>query len=208
MSSFKRRAPSTAQTPAGTRLSAHNSSVLHSTGLASIDDLLGGGLPLGSVLLVGEDSETSYARLLLKFNVAQCLATLDQHGFVAADDPSSLVEKLMARDGDGPAAKTADSDDEGQRAAADDKLKIAFRYEGLKKFQTSVGEPSTARPSSSSPGLDTYCSTFDISKTYSLSSTDRERLHLFDLASVHEDLCPYTSVLKSIESVIRQGGYE
>lgn len=144
MSSFKRRIPSSALS--GTKPSPYNSLPLLSTGLSSLDDLLGGGLPLSSSLLIQSDQVTSYAELLLKFFVAQGLeckhdviivgSSLDNGG------PQQLSETLMDIDG-GPVTGQEEEADEGEDAAAkNEKLKIAFRYEGMKKHATTVEAPA------------------------------------------------------------------
>ena len=148
MSSFKRRVPSSALP--GTKPSPYNSLPLLSTGLSSLDDLLGGGLPLSSSLLIKSDEITSYAELLLKFYIAQGLeckhdiivvgSSLDHEG------PRNLVESLMDIDGGPVAGQDQEEADEGDVAtdtsANNDKLKIAFRYQGMKKHATTVEAPA------------------------------------------------------------------
>ncbi|KAI8805438.1 Elongator complex protein 4 [Cladochytrium replicatum] len=90
--------------PFGTRPSLHASVPLVSTGIASLDEVLGGGLPLGNVLLIKEDRITGYSSLLLKYFIAQGI-TLDglpnthggHHMLVASsdNDPNELLEGLM-----------------------------------------------------------------------------------------------------------------
>ncbi|KAH9251311.1 hypothetical protein BSLG_000789 [Batrachochytrium salamandrivorans] len=72
---------STSSVPA-TRISAQNGQTLTSTGIPSLDDILGGGMPLGSLLLIKEDRFTGYAMLALKYYLAQGLAS--QHDVLFA----------------------------------------------------------------------------------------------------------------------------
>lgn len=146
MSSFKRRASTT--TIPGTRPSPYNSLPLLSTGLTSLDDLLGGGLPLSSSLLIDSDTPTQYAELLLKFYVAQgveCKQEVVVVGCGLEGGAGEIVKSLMGLEG-GPstAAEGDDSDEEDSTGATkgdEDKLKIAFRYEGMKKHAVTVEAP-------------------------------------------------------------------
>ncbi|KZV93520.1 hypothetical protein EXIGLDRAFT_590805, partial [Exidia glandulosa HHB12029] len=67
--SFKRR------TPAGTKPPSSSPSVTFSTGIPSLDDVLGaGGMPSGTVLVaLTPDRHSSYGDLLQKYNIAQGL---------------------------------------------------------------------------------------------------------------------------------------
>jgi elongator complex protein 4 len=71
----------------GLRTSVSSSMPMVSTGLASLDDLLGGGLPLGSLLLIHQDRYSSYARLLSKFFLSQGL--LSHHSLCLVSSLSS-----------------------------------------------------------------------------------------------------------------------
>lgn len=140
MSSFKRRV--TAVPIPGTRPSPYNSLPLLSTGLSSLDDLLGGGLPLSSTLLLESDAYTSYADLLLKFWIAQgleCKQDVLVVGSGLEGGPGEIVRSLMGVEGG--ALAESEEEDEGVKAAGE-KLKIAFRYEGMKQHAVGVPPPS------------------------------------------------------------------
>lgn len=152
MSSFKRkgavRTPGLPSYP-GTRPSfASSSTIITSTGIPSLDDILGGGLPLScSILVLAPDLHSSYGSLVQKYFVAEGLAC--GHRLVVVDsDPEDFVRDIMwypksymtpksKNDGE-----SADSDDEEQTKGQDQKIKIAWRYEQMKQFQTSVKSPS------------------------------------------------------------------
>ncbi|XP_049848938.1 elongator complex protein 4-like isoform X1 [Schistocerca gregaria] len=57
--------------PPGTRISPFNRALLTSTGLASLDSILGGGLCVGSILLIEEDAYAAHFDLLLKYLAAE-----------------------------------------------------------------------------------------------------------------------------------------
>ncbi|GAA5850294.1 hypothetical protein JCM9279_006518 [Rhodotorula babjevae] len=213
MSSFRRR--TAVQPLSGTRPSPYNAAPLVSTGLTALDDLLGGGLPLSTSLLVEADSPTSYADLVLRYWVAQGLECAQDVLVVASGldgGPAGLVEALMGVDGGGARAarSTEDAleDEEEQRSdeALKDKMKIAFRYEGMRAHQTTV---DAARATAVDSG--TYCSVFDLTSTRQLSPSDRTLLHLVDVDELSGASTStggkYELVYDQVERLVEQGGF-
>lgn len=102
--------------------------------------ILGGGIPIGTVLLIREDRCTTYAHLLLKYFLAQGIASRHGVAVVSKDErPADIVRDLMwvVEDGD----KDDGGEDTKKTAAINDeevKLTIAWRYQNLKKFETGV----------------------------------------------------------------------
>jgi len=175
MSSFKRRAPARQLALSGTRHSTFNSALLMSVGIASLDDILGGGLPLGSLLLVEEDDQSTYAQLLLKFWIAQGLCCRDHQVLVAGSTdsagggPDELIRNLMAPE-DG--FKSTAEDDEPELMSNEKSMKIAFRYELMQKHDSTAPLPR----STSSVDSSIYCSIFDLTKTYKLTPAEENRI--------------------------------
>lgn len=225
MSSFKKRVPASggpsATPPPGTRVSAYNSSVLLSTGVASVDDVLGGGCPTGSILLVEEDRDTSYAKLLIKYWIAQGLCCPNQQVLLASSGldqpPDEIIAKLPYSD-DAIAAQASTSssrasasnstsgggltDDEDENMAGSSSkssMKIAFRYEGMKKFETSV----KSSPTIGDTAAPVYCSVFDLTKTMDISDNARNRIATVD---VEEKEDAYSSTLEAVRKSISSSG--
>ena len=146
MSSFKRKgALKQATALPGTRISpASPSTCITSTGITSLDDILGGGLPLSCLLLVAApDLHSSYGDLVQKYFIAQGLSC-DHRVHVVADGAEQFVKGAMwiPRKDDGlNTSKPGDDIDGSPNSPA---IKIAWRYEQMRQFQTTV-------PSSSSP---------------------------------------------------------
>lgn len=118
----------------GTKASLYNNQLLISTGIPSLDQVLGGGIAVGTVLLVEEDVYGSYARLMLKYFCAEAVMTGQSLLLISADiDPEQMLKELP-----GPIL-----DDPGKGAALEneitdtDKMMIAWRYRHLPKFQSS-----------------------------------------------------------------------
>ena len=144
MSSFKRK--TTSKQPSltsGTRLSPSSlATTITSTGIPSLDDILGGGLPLScSLLVLAPDSHSAYGELVHKYFVAQGLAC-GQRVCVIDDDAIGFVNESMWMPGDSnqvPIKSNAVEDEEDEKTnQQDEKIKIAWRYEQMKQFQTTV----------------------------------------------------------------------
>jgi len=145
MSTFKRKTISkTVDHLAGTRASPFSSStILTSSGIASFDDVLGGGLPLScSLLVIAPDTHSSYGELVQKYFVSQGLIS-GQKVCVIDNDPERFVSECMWSSNGvlSPPVTTGVEDKEDGNETA--KVEIAWRYERLKMFQTTV---STSKP--------------------------------------------------------------
>ncbi|KAL8290030.1 hypothetical protein RQP46_002969 [Phenoliferia psychrophenolica] len=209
MSSFRRRV--TATSIPGTRPSPYNSLPLLSTGLSSLDDILGGGLPLSSSLLVESDTPTAYADLFLKFWVSQGVECKQDVVVVSSGldvSPEDIVKALPGVEGGAVVGGKLDepegADDDDEPELKDGKMKIAFRYEGMKQHAVTV-----AAPTPKAAEADVYCSLFDLTTIRALRAGDRGRLHPLDVdtltSSLPGDL--YEVLYQRLASIISEGGY-
>ncbi|ENN74392.1 hypothetical protein YQE_09010, partial [Dendroctonus ponderosae] len=140
----------------GTVLSTHNGNLLTSSGIMSLDPLLGGGLPVGTVVLVEEDFRGLYSKILLKYFLAEGLVSKHSTLIASQDvNPAKILKELPAVIESDP---EPDIKQEGQ--AITDKMKIAFRYQNL--------PTSTAAPRSKHIGHH-----FDLSRNISFSNVDK-----------------------------------
>lgn len=154
MSSFKRKVngKQTVLHP-GTRTSPGSpSTVIISTGIPSLDDILGGGLPLScSLVILAPDAYSSYGDLTQRYYIAQGLIC-SQRICVLGRDAKDFVKDTMWTPGvasavpeatnSGNNSIEADDDDESAGQQHDQKIKIAWRYEQMKQFQTTVASSS------------------------------------------------------------------
>ncbi|KAL9542826.1 hypothetical protein MBANPS3_008413 [Mucor bainieri] len=181
MSFKKRNVDQQPKLPSGSRLSAYNGQLLISTGVPSLDDILGGGQPVGTVMLIKEDRATTYAQLLLKYFIAQGISSGNHCAITSRDeDPEEMLKTLMW-------LSTSDKDDDDDSSdktknartdAESDRMKIAWRYSHLKRFETGVkAKPASPVPqqqqaanTASDPSQKAadepkpYCSQFDLTK--------------------------------------------
>lgn len=125
----------------GTKPLPGSSSVfITSTGIPSLDDILGGGLPLTcSQLILAPDTHSGYGELVQKYFVSQGLAS-EQDVCVVHERPQEFVQTCMWTSGgpESPVAAPVDDEPEEKPEGGDSKIKIAWRYEQMKQFQTTV----------------------------------------------------------------------
>lgn len=111
-----------------------------------MDDILGGGLQLGTdILLLNPDPHSSHATLVQKYCISQGLAS-GHHVHIFDSDAKDLVASCMWK----PEAEhvsnfvTTSNEDE-ESVSTDDKVKIAWRYERMDKFKTTVSPASSIK---------------------------------------------------------------
>lgn len=178
----------------GTKISAHSGSqVLVSSGVTSLDDFLGGGLPVGSITMIKEDKLTGYSRLLRNYFVAQGIASDQFICYASADEhnPSSSLRQLMSIVGEEKQKDSSSSSSNvgnvtssqtqsrrlkpslrsgmgGSSSISSDKhdsqLKIAWRYKNLPNLASSSGSSTVNSPSFMGHKVP-YTSIFDLTKT-------------------------------------------
>ncbi|XP_005105912.1 elongator complex protein 4 [Aplysia californica] len=150
MTSFQKKARIKVGQIAGTRPSLYSNQLLVSTGIPSLDNVIGGGLAVGTVMLVEEDIFGSYARLMLKYFTAEAIVS-DQTVLLASrqESPEQLVQELPAPIEmglrSGPAGASAISPSPKAIASGakkkpdgpdEEKMKIAWRYQSQPKVQS------------------------------------------------------------------------
>lgn len=174
----------------GSRPSVHNSQLLLSTGMPSLDHLLGGGLPVGSLLLLEQDRHDVYSKLFLKYYLAEGVMSGHHLTLASLDEsPRSIMGSL-------PASADSDVDDEGANAAAgSDKMTIAWRYQSQSAQRSSL---STNR----------FGHSFDLTGTMDAALVSAADVCLFDGAdgSDGKDGGYYWGLLKRIEQRIVERG--
>jgi elongator complex protein 4 len=115
------------QASPGVRPSPIDGRITTSTGTRTLDNLLAGhaGLPLGTSVLIEENGTTDYAGALLRYFAAEGLVQ-GHHVHVVG------VREKWGRELPG---LVGSAEKEGKSRRADDKLKIAWRYEKQGQFE-------------------------------------------------------------------------
>uniref|UniRef100_A0A8D0KXY9 Elongator complex protein 4 n=1 Tax=Strix occidentalis caurina TaxID=311401 RepID=A0A8D0KXY9_STROC len=137
--SFQRKAAASSRLAAvaGTRPSVRHGQLLLSSGLPSLDCVLGGGIAVGTLLLIEEDKYGLYSNLLFKYFLAEGVVC-GHELFVASakEHPDNILKELPA-----PLLDDTYRNELGEEATAvksedfQDSMKIAWRYQNLPKTE-------------------------------------------------------------------------
>jgi elongator complex protein 4 len=137
-----------------------------STGTPSLDGILAGhaGLPLGNSILIEESGTTDYAGALLRFYAAE--------GVVQGHNVHVVgMGEVWGRELPGISEDKHDTRRKESKERAE-KMKIAWRYEGLGQFESARGSPGVQRTTGQGDGaadeLAVFCHTFDLAKRLTL----------------------------------------
>lgn len=191
----------------GTRPSVHNGQLLVSTGVPSLDHILGGGLAVGTLLLIEEDTYSTYSNLLLKYFLAEGVVSGHEVFTASAGDiPHEIFKDLPAPLTDEIPRQVDKKNVSEGPGSAEDTMKIAWRYQNLPKLES---------VSLTSARFGNY---YDISKTMSPDMLQSAKTHSFYLPNIipldgtcgssSEMSCDYLQLLQSIQSVVHQGGFD
>ncbi|CAI9740666.1 complex 4-like [Octopus vulgaris] len=114
----------------GTKPSLFNHQLLVSSGVPSFDNLLGGGIAVGSLVLIEEDTFGHYGQLLLKYFLSEAVMT-GQSILLAGTEghPQSVLKEL-------PKPIVDDVTPAQSNMMQTDEMKIAWRYQHLNKYQS------------------------------------------------------------------------
>ncbi|XP_038162654.1 elongator complex protein 4 isoform X2 [Cyprinodon tularosa] len=203
--SFQKKTRSKLISIPGTRPSVQNGQLLVSTGVTSLDYLLGGGLAVGTVLLIEEDRYDSYSRMILKYFLAEGVVCRHEL-FVATaqESPDDILQELPAPILDDVAvAKPVEQPRlSGEPQDSLDAMKIAWRYQNLPKVQSALASSSR------------FGHYYDVSKTMEEEIRQAATFHRFYLpdhvtpSSEAHRVESYSALLKSLQEVIQREGFD
>ena len=139
-----------------------------SSGIQSLDDLLGGGLFLGTITMIKQDRWTDYSSLILKYFMAQGVVCGHQGMIVSLDsDPNLFKDGLMglskSKSGQNNQCLNDSKNTINIRSKPmtrqlgelrNDQMKIAWRYQNLGSVSSDFYQ--------NAPVDQLYCSSFDL----------------------------------------------
>ncbi|XP_051820723.1 elongator complex protein 4 [Antechinus flavipes] len=212
--SFRRKSPAPGsgggvrwRSIAGTRPSVRNGQLLVSAGLPALDQLLGGGLAVGTLLLIEEDKYNIYSNLLFKYFLAEgivCGHTLLLAS--AKEDPDDILQELPEPLHDDKYKKELDEvSNHKSQGEPDISMKIAWRYQNLPKMEAGPGSSSR------------FGHYYDVSKRMSQEMIHSAKCHRFflpeEIASLpNGESCAlthgYMKLLHSIQRIVSEEGFD
>ncbi|XP_072047383.1 elongator complex protein 4-like [Amphiura filiformis] len=201
--SFQKKSRSRGLQILGTRPSLHNGQLLVSTGVPSLDFVLGGGIAVGSVLLIEEDTYGNYAQLLLSYYLAEGVMTQHHLCLASGDEkPHTILKNLPCPEEDPISAAAEGNKRRSGKTNEEETMKIAWRYQHLPKHQ-------------SNPASHRFGHYYDLSRVMSaeqLSSTPCSCFYLADhwsgKTNTSDCLNPvYKKLFQHIENQVAEGGF-
>jgi elongator complex protein 4 len=110
----------------------HNGQSIVSTGHRQLDELIGGGIPLGTINLYLLESCSTYGQTLVNYNIAESVSHNHTTLLIYNDgfEAESLLKSIPYNGTIGSAANQGETEEDNEAAEkADHGLKIAWQYE-------------------------------------------------------------------------------
>ena len=196
-SSFHRKAKRRAPGVPGVFPSLLTTQLLTSSGIPDLDALLGGGLVIGSVLVIVEDVSANFSRLALKYFLSEGVA--NKHALLvthSCSDWKLITQSLPAFEIWEPGVV------ENENRGSDEKMIIAWRYQG----QTSTKECGL---NLSNMGKRTH--SFNMLKTIPSETLSQSDITSCDIDSTGDNgkwgNSAYFKVIQDIQSKVKEGGF-
>eukprot|EP01147_Barroeca_monosierra_P002826 gene2826-5668_t len=193
MSSFRRAgdARSTRKAPPGTRPSLSTGQLLTSMGVDAIDHLLGGGIAVGSVVLLEAQPKSPYVNVILKYFLSQGICHGHNVTLLSADtDPSKFI-KTCPRSID-----TLNFRHETKNEDEQADMKIAWRYSNLPRVTASIGTgPKTVFSKK-------FSHTFNLSQQVDEADITQDNVHCVDLRTAQNMSSTFDQALRFIRNAI------
>jgi len=123
--SFKKKGATVSKLPIGTKPSLSSKQLLVSTGIPSLDNLIGGGLGVGTILLVEEDKYGTYSEVVQRLYLGEGVASDNKLFIATADQCAYDILKDIPIDIAEDKSKNISKDSTTQK----NEFKIAWRYQ-------------------------------------------------------------------------------
>ncbi|KYQ90907.1 RNA polymerase II elongator complex subunit [Tieghemostelium lacteum] len=188
--------------PNGCKLSIQNGNLLTSSGLQDLDDIIGGGIPVGSILMIEEDINSSYYMFLLKYFLAEGI--LQQHGTFFTSliglEPFEILNKLPARITKEEEIENDKLDQSSSSTAtsANSGLDIAWRYQQYVQNELSKQQQQQQLQQQ------TYCHSYDFTRKLNINAFSPDHTHTLTYSSTSqvEGSSPYRNLFLEIQNLV------
>lgn len=181
----------------GTKLSTLNGQLLLSTGLNDFDQIIGGGLAIGSILFIEQDIHSKHYTTLSKYFIAEGI--INKHGnLIISGDINKLEFEQSLPD-------LVDEDEmrnrleEDKKSQGDQGLKIAWRYQESLIDKTKEKE----KIQQLIPKIK-YCHSFDLSKNIRQEYLDINPIEFINIKELQEnsDTSVYLQLYNKISQIV------
>ena len=196
-SSFQRKSKSRVPAIPGAFPSLFTSQLLTSTGIPDLDTLLGGGLVIGSILVLIEDVSANFSRLALKYFLSEGVA--NRHALLVTD--SSPDGKLITQSL--PVFETGDLGvTEDEKKESEEKMMIAWRYQG---------QASTKESGMTVNNLGRRTHSFNLLKTIPSDTLSQIDMSACDIDPSSDNgqwkTSAYFKVIQDLQAKVKDGGF-
>eukprot|EP00798_Chlamydomonas_sp_ICE-L_P007826 gene7826-1025_t len=222
-SSFVRKTRVAAADP-GTRPGLHGQTLI-SMGLADLDKLLGGGVPLGSVVLVAEDPHSEQHLNLMRYFMAEGAVLGQKVQWLASRQPWGGVEHFLPPEA-APRGSSSASAASAPKAAGSNKpdsaadagepeLRIAWQYrkyiseskQAEEEGQAGSSTRSSSRSGSTKSAVDAgiarqWCHTYDLTRHMSTETLQKSGLLCLDYSQEASSRSALVQVYKDAQAFV------
>ena len=201
-SSFQRKVKARVPSIAGAVPSLYTNQLLTSTGLPDLDTLLGGGLVLGSVLLLAEDASANFSRLMLKYFLSEGVAHTHSLLVTNSSPDCKLITQSLPSFETGTTATDSSEGQGAENSSGDEKMKIAWRYQGQNTTkETNLNISNVKRTSHS----------FNLLKTVPKEVLEKCDVTVCDVDASEDDgtwkNSSYLKVIQQLQEKVKSGGF-
>ncbi|CAF0961116.1 unnamed protein product [Adineta ricciae] len=195
---FKKKVSSTpnVRLPLGTRLNSNGTLLLTSTGISSLDTFIGGGLPIGSLLLIYEDQNCNLSDSIVRCYLSEGI--YNKQDLCVAALRTDPIENL-------PTKEENISSSDNRTDEENEKMKIAWRYENLSTIDSAAASTIHYDLQSSKPIPNELKEQVKIHKITWNDCTSSQSYRQYLLKSLHKLLTNDYSSQQAEKRILRIG---
>jgi len=223
---FTNESVSSRKLPRGSKPSVHNGQLLISSGLQELDEILGGGIAVGSVILLEEEIYTEHFLALLKYFLVEGLANDHVIAVISADKSTGDIVRKLPRNlmyeeallqstlENSKNDHVKDSDSGEQSFAPKESMKIAWQYEKYLNAKSTpqvqlmpISESINRSGSLKASKVQSFCHSYDLSRSERaefMKEKTIEEINPMDL-EISSGASSYKRVFRKLHNLIENG---